>query len=56
MSEDDDGAPQTKFTAMSEMSKELLSKGVEVTKSSSKKALEFSKKSPKKVLIKQRKG
>ena len=44
MSEDDDGAPQTKFTAMSEMSKELLSKGVEVTKSSSKKALEFSKK------------
>ena len=44
MTEDDDGAPQTKFTAMSEMSKELLSKGVEVTKSSSKKALEFSKK------------
>ena len=44
MTEDDDGVPQTKFTAMSEMSKELLSKGVEVTKSSSKKALEFSKK------------
>lgn len=44
MTEDDDGAPQTKFTAMSEMSKELLSKGVEVTKSSSKKAFEFSKK------------
>ena len=44
MSEDDNGTPQTKFTAMSEMSKELLSKGVEVTKSSSKKALEFSKK------------
>lgn len=44
MTEDNDGAPQTKFTAMSEMSKELLSKGVEVTKSSSKKALEFSKK------------
>ena len=44
MTEDDDGAPQTKFTAMSEMSKELFSKGVEVTKSSSKKTLEFSKK------------
>ncbi len=44
MTEENDDAPQTKFTAMSEMSKELLSKGVEATKSSSKKALEFSKK------------
>ena len=35
MTEENDDAPQTKFTAMSEMSKELLSKGVEATKSSS---------------------
>lgn len=44
MTSEDEQLPQTKFSAMSDMSKEILSKSVEVTKSSSKKALEYSKK------------
>ena len=44
MASGNEDEPHTKFSAISEKSKEFLSKGVEVTKSSSKKAFEMSKK------------
>jgi hypothetical protein len=44
MVKEDEEIPQTKFTAMSDFSKELVTKGVQATKSSSKKALDLGKK------------
>ena len=44
MASENEDEPHTKFSVISEKSKELFSKSVEVTKSSSKKAFEMSKK------------